>query len=166
MTPATNRRGTVLAAGILLATTALAGGHHGGGERKIGSYSGFEGMEDELGAAVAQTIMELSPTGGAEHDFTSEERQHMLGYAVATPTREGGMAAPRGKRRWLVSLAAGVAGAIGAVALASTGSFLVATSLDFMAQFFPGSDAGLGPVHRLLGESFPGPLTHGVLAAW
>lgn len=89
-----------------------------------------------------------------------------LGYAIATPTREGGMAAPRGRARWLVSLTAGLAGAVGAVALASTGSFLAATSLDFMAQVFPGSDVGLGPVNRLLGEPFPGPITHTVLAAW
>jgi len=89
-----------------------------------------------------------------------------LGYAIATPTREGGMAAPRGRARWIVSLVAGIAGAVGAVVLAWTGSFLAATSLDFMAQVFPGSDVGLGPVNRLLGESFPGPTTHMVLAAW
>ena len=60
-------------------------------------------------------------------------------------------------------LAAGLAGATcgtAAVVLDSTGSYLGATSLEFLALRFPGSDVGLGPLARLLGEAEPGVWTH------
>ena len=82
-----------------------------------------------------------------------------LGYALATPRAEGGMATPRGANRLaaaaLTGLICGVAGGL----LAWSGSHLGALSLDFMAQSFPGSQVGLGPLARLLGEQTPGTLT-------
>jgi hypothetical protein len=89
-----------------------------------------------------------------------------LGYALATPTTEGGMATPRGRARLLAACVAGVTCATGAVALASMGSHLGATSLDFMAGVFPGSDVGLGPIARLLGEQEPGIITRTVISGW
>jgi hypothetical protein len=60
-----------------------AGGHDGSGHtRKMGQYSGFEGNEAELGAAVGESIMKISPSKGPEHDF--EGREKTLGEAVAT----------------------------------------------------------------------------------
>jgi hypothetical protein len=39
-------------------------------------------------------------------------------------------------------------------------------SLDLMAQSFPGSQVGLGPLARLLGEAEPGRLTAAAISAW
>ena len=82
-----------------------------------------------------------------------------LGYALTTPRAEGGMAAPRGRERTLSVLVTGLGCAAAAVALASTGSYLGAMSLDFMANAFPGSQVGLAPLARLLGEDGPGLVT-------
>ena len=82
-----------------------------------------------------------------------------LGYALATPRAEGGMAAPRGRARSLAVLATGLCCAAAAVALATSGSYLGAMSLDFMAHAFPGSQVGLAPLSRLLGEDAPGSVT-------
>ena len=79
-----------------------------------------------------------------------------LGYALTTPRAEGGMAAPHGGERMRAVLVTGLCCAAAAVALASTGSYLGAMSLDFMAHAFPGSQVGLAPLSRLLGESEPG----------
>ena len=82
-----------------------------------------------------------------------------LGYALTTPRAEGGMAAPRGRERWLAVLVTGLCCAAAAVALATSGSYLGAMSLDFMAHAFPGSQVGLAPLSRLLGEDAPGLVT-------
>lgn len=87
-----------------------------------------------------------------------------LGYALATPMAGGGMAAPRGRARLVASGVAGITSATAAVVLASTGSQLGATSLDFLAQVFPGSDVGLGPLSRLLGEAETGFVTRTVIS--
>ena len=79
-----------------------------------------------------------------------------LGYGLTTPRAEGGMAAPHGRQRTRAVLVTGLCCAAAAVALASAGSYLGAMSLDFMAHAFPGSQVGLGPLSRLLGERDPG----------
>jgi len=83
-----------------------------------------------------------------------------LGYALATPLTEGGMAAPRGRSRLLAALLSGLLCAAAAVALAASGSFLLAVSLEFMALSFPGSYVSLTPLARLLGEERLGWLTN------
>jgi DNA-binding winged helix-turn-helix (wHTH) protein len=87
-----------------------------------------------------------------------------LGYALTTPRADGGMAAPRGRERTLAGLATGGCCAAAAVALASTGSYLGAMSLDFMANAFPGSQVSLAPLARLLGEDGPGFVTRVVIS--
>lgn len=74
--------GAVAGFALLAAGASLyAGGHEGGVRMKqIGQYSGFEGREAALGAAVADAVKEASPTGQAEHDFTG--REEVLGKAV------------------------------------------------------------------------------------
>ena len=89
-----------------------------------------------------------------------------LGYTLATPRAGGGMATPRGATRALAVLLTGLCCAIAAAALAATGSYLGAMSLDFMARAFPGSQVGLAPLSRLLGEDEPGLLTRLVISAW
>jgi hypothetical protein len=39
-------------------------------------------------------------------------------------------------------------------------------SLDFMANAYPGSQVGLAPLSRLLGEDEPGRLTRLAISAW
>jgi ABC-type glycerol-3-phosphate transport system substrate-binding protein len=74
------------------------------------------------------------------------------------------MAAPRGRKRLLAVVGAGFSCAAAAVALATTGSYLGAMSLDFMAHAFPGSQVGLRPLARLLGEDGPGLVTRVVIS--
>ena len=74
------------------------------------------------------------------------------------------MAAPRGRERTLAVLVTGLCCAAAAVALATTGSYLGAMSLDFMANAFPGSQVGLAPLSRLLGEDGPGLVTRVVIS--
>jgi hypothetical protein len=89
-----------------------------------------------------------------------------FGYALATPTVEGGMATPRGRARIVVAAIAGACCAVAAVGLAATGSYLGAMSLEFTARVFPGSDVGIGPLARLFGEARPGFVTQTVLSGW
>ena len=69
--------------GVLASGGVLAAAHHAGA-KKLGAYSGFEGQEDALGAAVAEAILEVSPNQDAEHDFTDAERSRQMGMAVST----------------------------------------------------------------------------------
>lgn len=52
---------------------------------EFGEWSGFEGQEQMLGAAVAKAIREASPDKGSEQDFTGREAE--LGQGVATIIR-------------------------------------------------------------------------------
>jgi len=61
-------------------------------QRNFVEFSGFEGNEQMLGAAVAKTIMDvkpagLTPAGYAGFDFSDPQRQQRLGYAVSTAIR-------------------------------------------------------------------------------
>jgi hypothetical protein len=76
------------------------------------------------------------------------------------------MATPHGTERALAALAAGLCCAAAAVALTSLGRHLTAASLNLMARSFRGSQVGLAPLARLLGEPELGPLTRNVLAAY
>lgn len=89
-----------------------------------------------------------------------------LGYALATRGDGEGLAAPRGASRVRVAAFAGLVAAAAGVALAATGGHLGALSLDLMARSFPGSEVGLAPLARLLGEGEPGPLTRLAISAW
>jgi hypothetical protein len=107
---------------------------------------------------------DMSPIGGSFEGLVMGGAIG-LGYALATPRPEGGMATPAGWARARVALVTGLAGAIAAVGLASTGSHLGAMSLDFMARSFPGSQVSFEPIARLLGESAPGWLTRVAIGA-
>lgn len=52
---------------------------------EFGEWSGFEGREQELGAAVAKAIRELAPKDSTQHDFTGREAE--LGRGVSTVIR-------------------------------------------------------------------------------
>lgn len=89
-----------------------------------------------------------------------------LGYALATPRPEGGMATPRGVRRLLAALSAGACCGLAGVGLTLFGGHLAGVSLHSIARSFNGSQVGLEALARLLGERELGPLTRGVLGAW
>ena len=89
-----------------------------------------------------------------------------LGYGLATPTTEGGMATPHGLARVRTALLAGFTCALAAGLLGWSGRSLGAMSLDFMAQSFPGSQVGLAPLARLLGEQEPGVVTRVVISVF
>lgn len=83
------RHTAILATTLLLMTSAYAA------ERdrralptsaaEFGEWSGFEGKEQQLGAAVAKAIREISSDEKPEHDFTGREAE--LGQGVATVIR-------------------------------------------------------------------------------
>jgi len=107
---------------------------------------------------------DLSPTTGGFEGLVLGGAAG-LGYALTTPRAEGGMAAPRGRARMLAVLVTGLCCGAAAVALAATGSYLGAMSLDFVAHAFPGSQVGLAPLSRLLGEDEPGRVTRVAISA-
>jgi hypothetical protein len=90
-----------------------------------------------------------------------------LGYALSTPRPGGGgMATPRG---WARVSAAGVTAfccAMACLALSVSGRNLGGGSIDVIARSFQGSQVGLAPLARLLGESEVGPITRGVLSVY
>jgi len=89
-----------------------------------------------------------------------------LGYAFATPRPHGGgMATPRGGRRLAAALATGACCAATGVLVIHAGGSLVGTSLNLLADAYRGSQVGLMPMARLLGEAEAGPLTQGISAA-
>jgi hypothetical protein len=89
------------------------------------------------------------------------------GYALATRRlSQGGMAAPRGGARWRVALTTGLASAAAAMVLALLGRHLVGSSLDVMAGTFAGSQVGLAPFARLLGEDSLQPITRTLVSGF
>ena len=130
---------------------ALAGASSG---LAIGATAHF------LGRLVLEGLFgrDLSPLTGALEGLVLGGAVG-LGYGLATPTAEGGMATPQGLSRVRVALLTGLACALAAGMLGWSGRFLGAMSLDFMAQSFPGSQVGLAPLARLLGEQEPGVVT-------
>lgn len=89
------------------------------------------------------------------------------GYAIATRRLpQGGMAAPRGAARWRVSLVTALTTAAAGVLLAAAGRHLVGSGLDLMAGAFAGSQVGLDPLARLLGEGSLRPVTRAIVSAF
>ena len=138
------------------------------------SYLGLE-LDPRVRGGAIDAIERYGTQFSSSRTYVSaplyEELESLLdqitgGYALATPRREGGMATPRGLVRLGSAALAGVCCAAAAGLLAQSGSFLGAMSLDFMARSFPGSDLGLEPVARLLGEARPGRWTSTVISAW
>ena len=89
-----------------------------------------------------------------------------LGYALATPRHEGGMATPRGADRVRAAAITGLSCAAAAVVVTALGGHLAGTSLNFVARTFQGSQVGLAPLARMLGEPELGPLSRAVIGAY
>jgi hypothetical protein len=89
------------------------------------------------------------------------------GYALATRGLPGGgLATPRHAARVRAALLAGACCAVGGLAVALAGGRLVGASLDLVASGFDGSQVGLGPIARWLGEQEFRPVTRAVVSAF
>jgi DNA-binding winged helix-turn-helix (wHTH) protein len=131
---------------------ALGGGAVGGGAHLLALWT----IQSLFGR-------DLSPTAGGFEGLVLGGAAG-LGYALTTRRAEGGMAAPREWARLRTVVVTGLCCAAAAAALGATGSYLGAMSLDFVARAFPGSQVGLDPLSRLLGESEPGLVTRVVIS--
>jgi len=81
------RAGALLVPSLLLSAVVNAGGHKSAAEagghakRQIGQYSGFEGNEAALGAAVVEAIAKVENNKGEAHDFSGRELE--VGLAIS-----------------------------------------------------------------------------------
>ena len=82
-----------------------------------------------------------------------------LGYSVSTLGSQGGLAAPRGRKRASVVALTAIACALAALTLTMGGRPLVGGTIHAIAQVSRGSQAALTPIARLIGETEFGPLT-------
>lgn len=87
-----------------------------------------------------------------------------LAYSVATVHSEGGLAAPRGRQRFVVAGIIAAACGLAALALALAGRPLVGGTIHIIAQATVGSEAVLTPLGRLIGEPDFGPVTAALIA--
>jgi DNA-binding winged helix-turn-helix (wHTH) protein len=87
-----------------------------------------------------------------------------LGYGLTTAHLNGGMAAPRGRRRVLTVAVTAAACGLAALVLAIAGRPLVGGTIHLIAQASAGSQATLTPLGRLIGEPDFGPLTSALIA--
>lgn len=86
-----------------------------------------------------------------------------LGFSAGTRGVEGGLAAPRGWRRFRVAAITAVACGLAALGLTLTGRPLVGGTIDALSHVSRGSQARLTPIARLIGETDFGPLTASVI---
>ena len=85
-----------------------------------------------------------------------------LGYGLATSGTEGGLAAPRGARRWRVAIVTAVACGLAGLVLSYAGWPLVGGTVHAIATGSGGSQAALTPLGRLLGEPDFGPVSSAI----
>ena len=87
-----------------------------------------------------------------------------LAYGLATSHSDGGLAAPRGRRRFLVAAATAAACGLVALALAVAGRPLVGGTIHLIADASVGSQVNLTSLGRFIGESDFGPVTSALIA--
>ena len=88
-----------------------------------------------------------------------------VGYAIATPRPEGGLAAPRGRGRLYAAVLTAALCGLGALGLTLTGRPLVGGTLHAIARASQGSQVSLSPLGQLIGEPDFGPVSQAVLGA-
>jgi DNA-binding winged helix-turn-helix (wHTH) protein len=87
-----------------------------------------------------------------------------LGYSLATSHSDGGLAAPRGRRRLGVAAVTAAACGLAALSLALAGRPLIGGTIHLIAQASRGSQATLAPLGHLIGEPDFGPVTAALIA--
>ena len=142
------RSGRALA---LVGGAALGGGLAGSAAQWLArwSFSALVGLNIDIGGGVEGLAI-----GGAAG----------LGYSVATLHSEGGLAAPRGRWRLVVTGATAAACGLAALALALAGRPLVGGTIHVIADSSAGSQATLTSLGRFIGEPDFGPLTAALIA--
>jgi DNA-binding winged helix-turn-helix (wHTH) protein len=134
----------------LVAGGALGGGIAGAVAQLLGRWS----LEALVGLHV--------PIGGAPEGFVIGAAAG-LAYGVATSRAEGGVAAPRGRRRWGVALLVAAACGAAALGLAVAARPLVGGTLHLIAQASQGAQVTLAPIAALMGEPDFGPATRALI---
>jgi len=136
----------------LVSGAALGGAIVGGAVQWIGRWSlaALVGVTIELGGGIEGLVI-----GGAAG----------LGYAIATPTADGGLAAPRGRRRITAAAITAALCALGALSLTLAGRPLVGGTLHAIARSAHGSQMTLTPLGRMLGEPDFGPASQAIIGA-
>jgi DNA-binding winged helix-turn-helix (wHTH) protein len=110
-----------------------------------------------------QTVVGLSvPTGGAIEGIVIGAAAG-LGYAIATRHVQGGLAAPRGRRRLSAAMPTAVLCGLGALMLTLSERPLVGGTLHAIAREARGSQMTLSPLGRLIGEPDFGPVSQALL---
>jgi DNA-binding winged helix-turn-helix (wHTH) protein len=130
----------------LICGGALGGGLAGSVAQWLGRWS--------LAALVGITV----DTGGGLEGLVIGGAAG-LGYSVATSRADGGLAAPRGRRRFGVAGVTAAACGLAALVLTLAGRPLVGGTIHAIAHLAQGSQATLTPLGRLIGEPDFGPLT-------
>ena len=135
----------------LVCGAALGGGLAGSAAQWLGRWSlaALVGVNIDVGGGLEGLAI-----GGAAG----------LGYAMTTPRSEGGLAAPRGRRRLVVAGATAAACGLAALALGLAGRPLVGGTIHIIAESSAGSQATLTSLGRFIGEPDFGPLTAALIA--
>jgi len=138
------------------AVALLCGGAFGGGVVGTAaqwlsrwSLAALLGVKSTIGGGIEGLVI-----GGAAG----------LGYALATSQAEGGLAAPRGRRRLGAAAFTAITCGLAALALSLMGRPLVGGTIHLIAQASAGSQATLTPLGRLIGEPDFGPVTAALIA--
>lgn len=134
----------------LVAGGALGGGAAGAVAQLLGRWS--------LAALVGLHV----PVGGTLEGLVIGAAAG-LGYAVATSRAEGGVAAPRGRRRWGVAVIVAAACGLAALGLSTAARPLVGGTLHLIAQASRGAQVTLAPIAALIGEPDFGPATRALI---
>jgi DNA-binding winged helix-turn-helix (wHTH) protein len=134
----------------LVAGAALGGGLAGSVAQWLGRWSlaALVGINIQTGGGLEGLVI-----GGAAG----------LGYSLSTRRAEGGLAAPRGRRRLGAAAITAAACGLAALALTLSGRPLVGGTIHAIAQSSQGAQATLTPLGRLIGEPDFGPLTASVV---
>jgi DNA-binding winged helix-turn-helix (wHTH) protein len=138
-------------AAALIAAAAIGGGIVGATVQWLARWSlaALVGFDIEVGGGLEGLV--IGAGAGA-------------GYAIATRTPEGGMAAPRGRRRLRAALITAVICGLAGLTLTLAGHPLVGGTIHAIADAAHGSRATLAPLGRLIGEPDFGPLSRAIIA--
>jgi DNA-binding winged helix-turn-helix (wHTH) protein len=135
----------------LISAAALGGGAVGAAVQWLARWglAALVGLDLDVGGGLEGAVI----GGGAG-----------AGYAIATHSVEGEMAAPRGRRRVRAALITAVICGLAGLALTLAGRPLVGGTIHAIADAADGSRATLAPLGRLIGEPDFGPVSRAILA--
>ena len=149
--------GTAEAAARSWRRTALIIGGAAGG-------AGAGALAQWLGRLTLVTLVGIDVRVGGAFDGLVLGAAAGLAYALGTRTGHGGLAAPRGARRWGAVLLMGVSCAAAAAMLTIAADRpLVGGTIHMIATASRGAQAALTPLGALVGEPDFGPLSRGII---